>query len=1027
MKTFIFTLCLCAAAISTFAQNCAGFNATANNSGILTCYNNTATLTATATGGIAPYSYEWSGTNCQAANCVVTTVGIYTVTVTDAQGCTMTTSTVITQDLTPPNVTISPSYDSLTCTVNSIPLTASGGISYTWSSQSSNINGNTAVAYSIGTYTVTASTVNGCTASAQTIIMQSITIPVFQINPVNNYDIDCANTPVIVVATGAANLVYAWSNGQTGVDSISITTAGNYYVTATNPTTGCTAYLVFHVIAGVPIFPFVNGGTIHINNPMQGGNSTGTICAGQPLIVTGGGNLATYTWSSGTTGTNFQPTQAGVYTVSITNPSGCQGTTSVTVTAVLSCNMQASVTITQQPTCNNWGAVTANAIGGTPPYIYTWSNGFSTPNNTVNQGGGTYTITITDANGYTATTSYSLNIDEIFIAPQNTNITTCHGVGSSTLDITGTHPPFSVLWDDGSTNITRNNMPEGYYMVTVTNAIGCSQPSQVYIPQTNSSVLSPSHIYPNIYPDNCQAQPSGSINIYTAATNIQYNWSNGSTTNTITDVPSGWYSVTISQAGCDTLHRNCFIPTDCQATVSGYVLYDNNSNCMRDTTDIANNNGYIQLHNTHTLQYYYAYANTNGYYQVMVDMGSYQITHYLNNNGGCNANLSCSTATGINLMATQPTNYTDNNFYYQPVGTPAYNLYTYAYNQTARPVFPRQFDLIYYNAGNTNANNTVLTFTHDSLWANTTMLNNAPMPTSSTATTKTWNLGTVAPAYNNYHTISFTMELPATTPIGIPLYYTLNINADGIDCYTSDNTTQWSQITTNSLDPNDKTLLNPQDAQGNILNDGAPLTYQIRFQNTGTDTAYSVTVRDTIDLSRLSKTSFKVIASSYPNMLTHWEHNNILVFEMPHINLVDSFRNEPASHGWLQYSINPLANTPLYSTVNNTAAIIFDYNTAVVTNTVHTTFVPHLSTNNVAAAKYNMTVTPNPATTQLTIHTDLTNYTLTITDLLGQLIYTKANISTTNTTINISDLPSGAYFIHTQNDKGRISQKFIKQ
>jgi hypothetical protein len=145
------------------------------------------------------------------------------------------------------------------------------------------------------------------------------------------------------------------------------------------------------------------------------------------------------------------------------------------------------------------------------------------------------------------------------------------------------------------------------------------------------------------------------------------------------------------------------------------------------------------------------------------------------------------------------------------------------------------------------------------------------------------------------------------------------------------------QIVTGSFDPNGKTeshggIITPQHISGNT-----PLTYLVRFQNTGTDTAFSVTVRDTLE-NRLDWSSFEMVAASHPYQLTiagndklTWTFNNIL--------LPDSNVNEPASHGYIAYRIKPKPSVMVGDTIRNTAAIYFDFNLPVLTNMQKTAVV----------------------------------------------------------------------------------------
>ncbi|MCB0519222.1 MAG: hypothetical protein KDD27_09795, partial [Saprospiraceae bacterium] len=142
-----------------------------NNTGttVLTC--TTTQIDLTATGGT---SYLWSNSDATAATSI-TTPGTYTVTVTGANGCTATSQLVITQDITPPTagITNNTGTTALTCIQTSISLTATGGVSYLWSTTETTANISVTTA---GTYTVTVTGANGCTATAQEIITGSCTV-----------------------------------------------------------------------------------------------------------------------------------------------------------------------------------------------------------------------------------------------------------------------------------------------------------------------------------------------------------------------------------------------------------------------------------------------------------------------------------------------------------------------------------------------------------------------------------------------------------------------------------------------------------------------------------------------------------------------------------------------------------------------------------------------------------------------------------------------------------------------------------
>jgi fimbrial isopeptide formation D2 family protein len=142
-----------------------------------------------------------------------------------------------------------------------------------------------------------------------------------------------------------------------------------------------------------------------------------------------------------------------------------------------------------------------------------------------------------------------------------------------------------------------------------------------------------------------------------------------------------------------------------------------------------------------------------------------------------------------------------------------------------------------------------------------------------------------------------------------------------------------SQFVTGSLDPNDKTENHGGIIQPSELASGDFLLYTVRFQNTGTDTAFTVVIRDTL-VDKLDWSSLQMVTASHKYDLSikdnkcTWHFNNIL--------LVDSNRNEPLSHGYLVYKIKAKPNVPVGDTIKNSASIYFDYNLPVQTNTEKT-------------------------------------------------------------------------------------------
>lgn len=138
-----------------------------------------------------------------------------------------------------------------------------------------------------------------------------------------------------------------------------------------------------------------------------------------------------------------------------------------------------------------------------------------------------------------------------------------------------------------------------------------------------------------------------------------------------------------------------------------------------------------------------------------------------------------------------------------------------------------------------------------------------------------------------------------------------------------------------AFDPNDKTGYPIGYGDQHFIDQNIRLTYHIRFQNTGTDTAFNVVVVDTLT-EYLDVSSLELLSASHEYSLEILEEN-ILQFSFNDILLVDSFKNEPLSHGYIRFEIDQQVDVPLETVIKNSAAIYFDFNKPIITNvTEHT-------------------------------------------------------------------------------------------
>lgn len=244
-----------------------------------------------------------------------------------------------------------------------------------------------------------------------------------------------------------------------------------------------------------------------------------------------------------------------------------------------------------------------------------------------------------------------------------------------------------------------------------------------------------------------------------------------------------------------------------------------------------------------------------------------------------------------------------------------------------------------------------------------------------------------------------------------------------------------------SYDPNDKTGYPIGYGNNHYINPNTSINYRIRFQNTGTDTAIFINILDTIS-PYLDLSSLSMGAVSHPYNLTMMPNTpsgeHVLRFEFDPIYLPDSNVNEPASHGFVHYSIAQLPNLPNGTIINNSASIYFDYNAPVQTNTtLHTVCdncLPQNITNNAvvlsnldkAASLYKVTAIPNPFSNQTRI--ELQGYTgfhqdlqLDVYDLMGRRQQQLTANEQAQFILHKKDLPTGIYFFQIT-EKGRLLQ-----
>jgi hypothetical protein len=307
------------------------------------CPGGSVTLTAPA-----GYSYSWNGITSSAQAVTVNAGGNYSVTVTDAHGCTATSDPVsVTVNALPP-ATITPSGSTTFCAGGSVTLTAPAGYSYSWNGVTSTAQAVTVSA--TGSYSVTVTDGNGCTATSQAVGVTVRSLPSATITP-SGPTTFCTGGSVTLTAPAGSGYTYSWSPGNATSQAINVSATGTYTVTVTDTTTGCSASSSASVTVNTnPATPTITPG------------GATTFCNGGSVTLTAPAGY-TYSWSTGATTQSIVASAQGSYTVTVTNANGCSATSAATV-------------VTVNPTITAFGPLTQTvAKNGTPQTLSVTATG----------------------------------------------------------------------------------------------------------------------------------------------------------------------------------------------------------------------------------------------------------------------------------------------------------------------------------------------------------------------------------------------------------------------------------------------------------------------------------------------------------------------------------------------------------------------------------------------------------------------------------------------------------------------------
>ncbi len=502
---------------------------------------NSGQATVVASGGTAPYTYNW---NNGAATATIENVsaGFYEVIVLDADGCEEAAFITIEQD---ENITVETNSTPTGCTTDDgtatvIPQNGNAPYTYVWSTGD---NTATVEGLGFGTYGVTVVDANGCSGEGEITVERTLI----------SLDVNITNAGCEGEATGSATVLptggnepytYAWSNGAT-TQTIENLQPGFYEITVID-NKGCEE----------AAFANIEKESITLSTTSENIScSGGTLGSAAITGIEGGLAPYTYEWSNGIEGDSvITDLEVGTYTVIVKDSFGCSAEANFTITQ--DSDVEINTTVTNTICEQENGTALAIPTTGTAPFTYEWSNG-STQSIITGTAAGTYSVTITDDVGCQGEATVTIETENPLSVTATPTNASCEGVdnGNAFLTVEGATGELSYEWSNNETSANIENLAPGDYNWTVTDSNGCTQDGIVSIGQDEA-------IDVNIeVSEACSGQP---VNIF-----IENNEAN----DTLNYV---WTPSNLFQVGTDTTATPVFIGTE---DVEVSVLITNQIGC----------------------------------------------------------------------------------------------------------------------------------------------------------------------------------------------------------------------------------------------------------------------------------------------------------------------------------------------------------------------------------------------------------------------------------------------------------------
>ena len=718
------------------------------------------------------------------------------------------------------------------------------------------------------------------------------------------------------------------------------------------------------------------------------------------------------------------------------------------------------------------GVLCASASGGVGPYTFQWSTG-SSQTCIYELPTGTYSVTVIDGLGEEAT-------DEVTLLSQPMPGTSAIWLPRCPIEWEGVWPQYKLFAYASTSTIgvepfTAGSLP-AYYLdvqsigagflqiaetggpgtpmeLTITDGAGCTSSFSTVVPQP------PQYLQPQVLEVDgaCSDGSNGSVRVFVPAEPSGWSsafklygptgyhqWTSTSTWAgpngyTAGDSPRDFY-VQGLPAGTYHLvqHTNWdgysvatledewfdFIAAECPdtlvtfevpdlgftcGTLSGQAYIDANENCALGSGDVNLTGTVIEVQPGN----YYALTNGTGQYSINLPYGSYSVADqnplYQEHCGV--------EGTPFTISAGTP-NVTRN---LADTSLTGLDVQMHISSGAARPGFEVQYAMRVRNLTGVSAGNGTVSYTFDPTLI---FLNANPAPTSVVGNTITWNFTGLGALANRYFWPRFQVP-PDIALLGTVLEASASVTMVNAEADLANNIADHSVTVTGAYDPNDKLAYT---SGGNTsvwqIGEDEWIDYTIRFQNTGTDTAFFVVITDTLP-PNLDPATFQAGAASHTSSVS-MHGNGVLRWNFPNILLPDSNVNEALSHGFVGFRIRPRLPLLPGDEITNIANIYFDYNPPVITEP--SVLVAAFSTGVENHTPERIGLLPNPATDRIRLADALSATSAlswSIIAMDGRVVRSE-NGPFPSEGITIAPLCSGTYALRLQLDQGIITERFIK-